>query len=151
MSDVKQRTRLVVARNERGCWDWHIFLGASPIAAAASDNSFISKRTAQAAGSVAVQRLVARLQDEQAFDRYLSLQRGTPLLDRKARFFVGKRINRLLRAVVRCQDVLLRGDLVRMAERWTREAAGVQRPMHSPPEMDQSGDAPSPPADMTVG
>jgi hypothetical protein len=72
-------------------------------------------------------------------------------LDRKARFFVGKRINRLLRAVVRCQDVLLRGDLVRMAERWTREAAGVQRPMHSPPEMDQSGDAPSPPADMTVG
>jgi hypothetical protein len=151
MSDVEQRARLVVTRNERGCWDWQIFLGASVIAAVASDNSFISKRTAQAAGAIAVQRLIARQRDERALDRYSRLRRGTPLLDRKARFFVGKRIDRLLRAVVQCRNALLRGDLVRMAERWMQEEAGARRPIYSPPELDQAPDTPPLPADMAHG
>jgi hypothetical protein len=50
---------------------------------------------------------------------------------------VGKRIDRLLRAAARCQGVHLRGDLVRMAERWMREEPGAR---YSPGKIDGKRD-----------
>ena len=137
MSRADQRVRLLITKNAPRFWSWHIFVGTSPIAAGASDNSFVSKRDAQAAGKVAVRRFVARQQDQRALDRYSSLQRGTPALDRQVRFFVGKRIDRLLRAAARCQGVHLRGDLVRMAERWMQEEPGAK---YRPGEIDGERD-----------
>jgi hypothetical protein len=134
------KVRLVVTRNDRDYWGWEIFVGASPIAAEASDNPFVSKRAAQAAGKVAVQRLVVRQQDERAFDRFSNLQRGTSALDRKVCFFVGRRIDQLLKAAARCHNVHLQCDLVRMAESWMKEDPGRRASAHSVGEIDGRGD-----------
>src|SRR5258708_4999909 len=146
MSRADQRARLIVARNDRGHWGWEILVGTWPIVTRVSDNSFVynslvynsfvSRRAAQAAGKVAMQRLVARLQDKRAFDRYSNLQRGTPALDRKVLLFVGKRIDRLLSAAARCHNAPLQCDLVRMAEWWMQEDPGQRRSVHSRGEID---------------
>jgi hypothetical protein len=124
MFRAEQMVRLVVSRNDRHHWNWQIFMGVSPIAVGASDKPFVSKHAAQAAGKLAMRKLAARQQDQRAFDRYSKLQRGTPGLDRKIRFFVGKRIDRLLRAAAHCNDVYLQAEFVRMAECWMREEPG---------------------------
>lgn len=121
MSRTDRKVRLVVTQSEHDSWYWQMFVGQLPLSDGASEDCFVSKQAAQAAGRLARQRIVARQENERAFDKYSSLPRGTPGLDRKLRFFVRKRIDRLLRAASLCRNVHLRSDLVQMAGRWMQE------------------------------